>query len=341
MLIKLYKKKAPQRIKNFLLTNQPKPYLWVKNVVYREKKKYFGRKNPDITFYVVRTIPQYTGAGLASIYLHVLGHIIIALERNLIPVVDMENYKTHYNEEDLINNTKNSWEYYFKQPSDYSLSEVYESKSVILSSLDFPRKTIIYQDLNESSGLVPLLLDDEKVRVFHDYIVKNILLNESTYSYITEKTKSIILKDRKILGVAARGTDYTSLRPKGHHIQPSVEHLIEMTAEKVVAWNIDYIFLMTEETTIIERFEQAFSDKVLTAERYRHTDFNSESFVMFKSFERENDKYNTGLEYLTEIVILSQCHYFLGAISGGVVVAMFMNGGRYEGKHIIDLGLYP
>ena len=45
----------------------------------------------------------------------------------------MENFPTRYNEKNKIDNTYNSWEYYFEKVSKFSLSEVYSSKNVILT----------------------------------------------------------------------------------------------------------------------------------------------------------------------------------------------------------------
>ena len=54
-----------------------------------------------------------------------------------IPVIDMENYKTIYNERKKIFKTNNAWEYYFDKVSDFQLKEVYESKKVIITSDKF------------------------------------------------------------------------------------------------------------------------------------------------------------------------------------------------------------
>ena len=44
----------------------------------------------------------------------------------------MENYQTYYNCKKKINNSLNSWNYYFKPVSNYNLSDVYQSKNVII-----------------------------------------------------------------------------------------------------------------------------------------------------------------------------------------------------------------
>ena len=52
----------------------------------------------------------------------------------------MENYVNPYNETKSIDNTFNSWLYYFKQVSNYNLKEVYKSKNVVFSRDDFHHK---------------------------------------------------------------------------------------------------------------------------------------------------------------------------------------------------------
>ena len=66
-----------------------------------------------------------------------MNHLLIAQRHNFIPVVDMENYPTIYNEKKKINGTKNAWEYYFEPVSKYSLNEVYKSQNVFITSDKF------------------------------------------------------------------------------------------------------------------------------------------------------------------------------------------------------------
>ena len=65
----------------------------------------FGELNPDKTFYVIRI--NY-GGGIFSILLYVLGQIRIAEKMNAIPVVDMKNFSTKYNELNKVNNEMNN-----------------------------------------------------------------------------------------------------------------------------------------------------------------------------------------------------------------------------------------
>ena len=90
----------------------------------------FGNRNKNKVFYVIRRSP---GAGMFSNFIYVLNHLEIAKRNNFIPIVDMENFTTIYNEKEKINNTYNAWEYYFEKLNKYTLKEVYKSQNVIIT----------------------------------------------------------------------------------------------------------------------------------------------------------------------------------------------------------------
>ena len=87
-----------------------------KNLTMPEQKKSFGNKNPDKTFFVIRLYPP--AAGFLADYNYVLGYMKYAYDNGWIPVVDMQNYQTLYNEDHPIHGTTNVWEYFFEQPLD-------------------------------------------------------------------------------------------------------------------------------------------------------------------------------------------------------------------------------
>ena len=68
--------------------------------------------NPKKFFYVIRRSP---GAGLFSNFIYVLNHLVISEQNGFIPIIDMENFTTIYNEKEKIDNTFNAWEYYFEK----------------------------------------------------------------------------------------------------------------------------------------------------------------------------------------------------------------------------------
>ena len=133
MLINLLKK----QIKKLFLATPPTLNIVNKKILtndYDYKINSFGNLNKNKIFYVIRRSP---GTGLFSNLTFVLNHMLIAKKFGFIPVVDMKNFITIYNEKNSINYTKNAWEYYFKPISKYSLDEVYKSHKVVFCSNKF------------------------------------------------------------------------------------------------------------------------------------------------------------------------------------------------------------
>ena len=107
----------------------------------------------------------------------------------MIPVVDMENFVTVYNEKNKINNSLNNWNYYFKNISKYKLNEVYKSKNVYFSN----DKRINKKQINENKLLI---------NIFKKFI----RINPEHLKYFSI-VKNIHFKSKKlILGVDIRGT---------------------------------------------------------------------------------------------------------------------------------------
>ena len=111
----------------------------------------FGELNKDKVFYIIKRTP---GTGLFSNVLYVLNHLKIAKKNKYIPFVDMENFITIYNERKKINGTKNAWEYYFKNLSNYKLKEIYQSKKVIFTDNKY-HSNFVY-DLEKNKELMKL-----------------------------------------------------------------------------------------------------------------------------------------------------------------------------------------
>ena len=53
-----------------------------------------------------------------------------------------------------------------------------------------------------------------------------------------------------------RGTDYVALKPKGHYIQPTVEMLLSKVKEYIQEFQIDNIFLITEDKEIENKIKK-------------------------------------------------------------------------------------
>ena len=142
-----------KNIKEILTNTGPRVFLRRINNSKISKKeittcyfKSFGSLNSTKKFYIIRRFPT---AGLFSNITFVLNHLKICDEMGLIPIIDMYNYPTLYNEYNNLNKTKNAWEYFFERLNNYTLEEVYKSKNVFLSSKKFEKNMSI--DMNDHS----------------------------------------------------------------------------------------------------------------------------------------------------------------------------------------------
>lgn len=173
-------------------------------------------------------------------------------------------------------------------------------------------------------------------------------LNKKTARYVEKEFVSLFMPDghskRRMLGVICRGTDYVKLKPQGHPVQPSVEQVIERAKCLMEQYRLDYVYLASEELAIYEKFEKAFPGLVVVNQRqYYDGIFNAHdmTYIYEVHFERENDLYLKGLEYLSSLQLLSRCDVLLGGNCGGACAALYMNNMKYEHVELFELGLYP
>ena len=246
----------------------------------------FGNLNPDKIFYVIK---RSSHAGIFSYLSFVLNHLVISKENNFIPIVDMENYVSPYNEKDLIDNTLNSWEYYFNNVSNYKLEEVYKSKNVILSREDFHHKMSYRIHLDKN---------------FEKFKNKEISLKKKYYDFVESFFDKNSLKNKKILGIHFRGTSYKTSRG---HIFPATEKQIKKYVDEILSdENFDKIFLCTEELRYLNFFKKNYPNKLLHLNTYK-SNYND----AFLKYERSNHRYLLGDESIKDALMLSKCSSLL------------------------------
>ena len=271
----------------------------------------FGDLNKDKTFYVIKRTP---GTGLFSNVVFVLNHLIIAEKFNFIPVVDMENFKTIYNEKKNINNLKNSWNYYFENVSNYSLDEVYKSNKVIIVSDKF------FHHFNYN-------MEDE---IFKKAIIQKIKIKEKFL-----KISNKIIKKRfgkKTLGVHFLGTSYK--QSPGHPLPATVNQMIRLVKKVINKDKIEKIFLATEEVNYLKMFKREFPEKLI----YIHGSYRSNKNDAFKIYPRLNHRYKLGREVLIETLLLSKCDSFIYLNSNVSSAAIALNLNPNQKKYKIDNG---
>lgn len=315
-------------IKRILKRIKPINDLYTK-LKWREKKVSYGSENPDKTFYVIRR--ARCQCGLFSYVTTNLGRIKYALDMGYIPVIDMQNEQNTYLEDNKVG-CENSWEYYFEQPCGYSLTDVSKSKNVILGnglidgSFEYPDKLVPWEDseyikwhelsakyLNIKQELVAKFLKDEEVNQFD-------------------------IVNKRLIGVLARGTDYVTLKPHNHPIQPTAEELETKIDELINKGQYDGVYLATEDKDIFDYLKKKYGDKLYAPDvvRYSKGDLLN---INDAKIERDNDRYLKGEEYLKSMWILTQCKALIAGNVSGTVGVLLLND-SYEYKYIFNNGLY-
>jgi hypothetical protein len=101
---------------------------------------------------------------------------------------------------------------------------------------------------------------------------------------------------------------------------------------------------MFDEKKSIETLKREFPNQVIYVERsYYDEDVNndySKVSITSTSFNRQNDKYLQGLEYVSDVVLLSRCTSAILSYNNGSIAAFYMNGGKYENTYFFEMGKY-
>ncbi len=316
--------------------------LSLKLFIYgREKWVSFGDKNPDKTFFVLR--PYYymeqnefmtSASNLLFHYYRNLQHLSYAIQNGWIPVVDWQNYGPFAHGEDYpINGTTNCWEYFWNQPSEYTLEEVYQSKNVILSSrnsVDYglmPSNAITPPFKNYAQGLAELCPKYDSL----------ITLNDFTKEYIDRQQAQLFSSDERVLGISVRGVSYGIKNLANHPKQPKIEALMKRIDKVLEEWKIDKIYFACELDTLVQIMKDKYGEKLVSLPRLR---YNVQPTAEDNPLYVPGQRYQTNLDYLTEMVLLSRCTCLMGGMSSGLRAAIIWNAGVYEQIDIFDNGMY-
>jgi len=290
-----------------------KSFIDIKNLPSGYYKS-FGTKNPDKVFYVIWL--DHRGSGFFSNVSSVVCHLKIAKDNGMIPVIDFQNFPTLYNEKEEINGTTNSWEYYFRPVSKYSLKEVYQSKNVFFASGKYPQG--MSYCITENPGLY---------RIYSKYIA----LQKDVVKKIDEYCRQIGFQD-KILGIHFRGQEQKYAT--GHSFPPTEAQMFRYTDEIIQKYGIVKIFLVTEDQDYLNLFVKKYGDKVFYTDMFRTHKVNA-----YKLHPRNHHMYLLGKEVLVDAVLLSKCTGLLCGDSNVSEMARFLNNKKYKFIYKIDNGI--
>ena len=268
--------------------------------------------------------------GLLSLFWNVVRNLDYAIDNNLIPIIDFKNYRTQY----AINNVDNVWDYYFTQPSDYSLSEVYSSQNVILSGLEIQS----YKKTKYHANYEHAKLDE-----LHKQIFQYIDYSDKTKQRVNQEIEKLKLNLEDTLGLYLRGTDYIKLKPSGHPIQPTIEQAVEVADQFREKYNIANIFLVTEDGEIYKSIKARYREECITPsfDKYIY-DYKGKNFLSNDECinKLEENAYERGMNYLVKMIILSKCGYLIGGNTNGMWAVNVFAEKEFKDLYVFDLGLY-
>ena len=278
--------------------------------------KRYGDLNSDKIFYVIQRTP---GFGLFSNLSFVLNHIKIAKDFGFIPIVDMENFPSIYNEKYQILRTMNSWEYYFDQLSNFTLEEVYKSRNVIITENTFySRNENFFSNITDLSALVKILQNEIKLKA-----IKKKLLD-----YLKKK----IINNKKTLGVHFRGTTY---KTAGVVYAATINQMINKINEILKDDRYDQIFLVTEDLKNFNALTSYFGDRIV----YLNSSLRGKSDLeVWDNYSRKRHRYKLGRNILLETFLLSYCEGYLDIDTNPREVAHALNLNINQKRYTIDNG---
>lgn len=316
-----------------------KHYIFNRNN-YIEKRQY-GNENKDKNIYYI-FIDSKFGFGA---YLRRTLHALFEVDKlNFIPVIEFG--KSVYGEPEEFLNTNNVFEYYFIQPNNISVEAMRKSYRVFifepkhLYSIDMALSLI-----NNPNDLIVGYnnISDTYLQCMAEIMKKYIKLNDITRKYICKSINNLFPEDwrnKKILGVHVRGTDY-NLHWKNHPNIVGLDDYFNTIDDAMNVNKFEYIFLATDDEARLKYFINRYGSKLIY---YKGIHRGSGKInISFEKTNRKHDNYLNGLEVLRDIYTLAYCNGLVAGLSQVSIMARIVNKGLEKNfiyEKIINNGIY-
>ena len=316
---------------------------------YLSADSFIVKKNKKENKSCYLILEYYGKSGLMTQMIIIIGWLKYAIDNNFILVVDMCSGENMYQQEN-----ENVWEKFFQQPM-YKMAVTKDELERIKREENY---AICPQKLKHNYQFEPVFSLACKIkkpaitfpmprdflnrrdlhREYEKIYKRYICFQKPVYDYMQTEYEKILKNRGRVLGVLARGTDYVQSKPYNHPIQPSADAMLNKCEEIRDSW--DYIYLATEEYAIEKKFREKYGDRILINERQYYDGDYQNKWLCDIHFNRENDSFLRGLEYVSSINLLSKCNYLIAGLCGGTQAALIMNDNQYEYVYLFDLGNY-
>lgn len=298
----------------------------------RKIEEHYHKENLlNSKYLIIKRDCENSGLGLFAYYVTMLARIEYALRNQMIPVIDMKNYANTFHAKGEVGKV-NTWELFFEQPCNIGLEDALKSGKSRYVWDDIPN----YHP-NDS---LDFLYNDAIVAYYHVIAEKYIRFQPDILQTLKRKEREILGEQDKrgrILGVLARGTDYTGLKPYYNPIQPNLKQLTKVIDDFCTRYACEKIFVATEDSEILEQLIKSYGSRLLYTDQKRVSKVTT---YLYENQEFTNrDPFERGIEYLTSIYLLSKCNGIIAGRTSGTVGTCIM-ADNYEFRYIFSLGRY-
>ena len=289
------------------------------------EKRNCGELNSDKKFWIYDT--GCKNLGIFNIFNKTVACAAYAKKKGYIPVplLNDETITALGIYQDRIGD--DVWAKFYEQPEGYSIEEVLKSRNVFISP-KFYCGTIMQNLMNSYSEGTELAWPNGKY-------------NKRLTDYIEKRKSEFLPYPEKTLGVLARGTDYVHTHLRNHAVHADPDMIFEKIDKLIQEWNLEYIYLATEDASYCELFKKRYGDRVFFTDQERFTVKEGEKLAeMHRRNKNKRDGFLLGAEYILSIYLLSKCNSMIASGGcAGVGEAIKMNDGKYKHTFVFDLGI--
>lgn len=285
-----------------------------------------GEENYGKIIYVIEAGTNY---GFFAEFHETLTALYYAEKMGFVPYVEWGKNFAYY-EPEGVNGKYNVFEYYFEPINpDVNIQKCHAV--TYCKSAQIKEISLTYN----SKGY---LVSREYEKILADILKRYVHIKRDLMEKFEEQVDQIGA-DKNVLGIHYRGTDFR----RGYNNHPVVlqkKQSIEKAKELIEKYNIEIIFLATDDLYALKEFKEEFGDRLkFFDDVYRGTqDIN----IAFCKSDREMHHYLLGLEILRDVYMLSKCSYLVSGISQVSFAAQLFKKSRDERfieKIIISNGL--
>ncbi|MBE5837092.1 hypothetical protein [Butyrivibrio sp.] len=286
-------------------------------------KEDFGERNPDKKFWVFDA--HYGNLGIFNVFNKSFCCMKYAKKKGYIPIPILTDSRGLLG---IYQDSKDDdfWKKFYEYPDGYTPEDIRGSKNVYFAPF-FYNATIMQKLMDKYSEGVEITWPKG-------------IYNKRVLNYIREREDKFLPYPEKTLGVLARGTDYVNTHLSNHSIHATKEMIAQKIDECLNKWNLDFIYLATEDASYCDFFKEKYGDKICFTDQERFT-VNKGQLLgdMHRNNPDKREGFLLGAEYILSITLLSRCSSLIASGGcAGLGETKKMNGGRYKNIFVFNLG---